>query len=325
MIKNAVSRGCAVAFSVVAAGGLLGCRAQAAGAPDYQGIVEYEERILAFELAGRVLRVDVKRGDVVADKQPLAEVDAKLEKLSRDARASEIETARADVALLEAGARREDVAALAAQVRAAVATEGLLKKNAERAHSLVASGAIAQAEVDRADAEVERTTAERKSLEQRQASLQRGARSEELTRARARLEGAVAAVALADERLARYVLRAQAPGDVLDVHLEPGELAGAGAPVVTLADTTHPYVEVFVPQADLEGIRAGVKATVRVDASKESFPGTVEHVGTRTEFTPRYLFSERERPNLVVRVRVRVDDPQKKTHAGVPAFVAIAR
>lgn len=325
MIKNAASGGWALAFSALVAGGLLGCHGQAAAVSDYQGIVEYEERILGFELAGRVVRVDVKRGDVVADKQPLAEVDGTLEKLSRDARASDIETARADVALLQAGARREDVAALAAQVRAAVATEGLLKKNAERAHALVASGSIAQAEVDRAEAEVERTTAERKSLEQRLASLQSGARSEELSRARARLEGAVAAVALADERLARYVLRAQSPGDVLDVHLEPGELAGAGAPVVTLADTTHPYVEVFVPQADLEGIRAGVKASVRVDASKEQLPGVVEHVGTRTEFTPRYIFSERERPNLVVRVRVRVDDPQKKTHAGVPAFVAFAK
>jgi HlyD family secretion protein len=325
MIKNAGARALAVAFSILGACVALGCRAQAVAASDYQGIVEYEERVLGFELAGRVMRVDVKRGDVVVDKQPLAEVDAKLERLSRDARASEIDTARADVALLEAGARHEDVAALAAQVRAAVATEGLLKKNAERAHSLQASGSIAQAELDRADAEVERAVAERKSLEQRLASLQRGARSEELTRARARLEGAVAAVALADERLARYVLRAQSPGDVLDVHLEPGELAGAGAPVVTLADTMHPYVEVFVPQADLEGIRAGVKATVRVDASKEQLPGVVEHVGTRTEFTPRYVFSERERPNLVVRVRVRVDDPQRKTHAGVPAFVVFAR
>ena len=31
-------------------------------------------------------------------------------------------------------------------------------------------------------------------------------------------------------------------------------------------------------------------------------------LGRQTEFTPRYLFSERERPNLVVRVRVRIDD-----------------
>ena len=42
-----------------------------------------------------------------------------------------------------------------------------------------------------------------------------------------------------------------------------------------------------------------------------------------TEFTPKFLFSPRERPNLVVRVRVRVDDPERRLHAGVPAFARI--
>jgi hypothetical protein len=53
--------------------------------------------------------------------------------------------------------------------------------------------------------------------------------------------------------------------------------------------------------------------------------GTVENVARKTEFTPRYLFSDRERSNLVVRVRVRVNDPERHLHAGVPAFVSIDR
>ena len=54
------------------------------------------------------------------------------------------------------------------------------------------------------------------------------------------------------------------------------------------------------------------------DASVRS---TVERIGYKTEFTPRYLFSEKERSNLVVRVRVRVSDPGHLLRAGVPAFV----
>ena len=42
----------------------------------------------------------------------------------------------------------------------------------------------------------------------------------------------------------------------------------------------------------------------------------IEHVFPNTEFTPRFLFSESERPNLVVRVRVRIDDPRRELHAG---------
>ena len=51
----------------------------------------------------------------------------------------------------------------------------------------------------------------------------------------------------------------------------------------------------------------------------------MENVGRKTEFTPRFIFSERERPNLVVRIRVRIEDPEERLHAGVPAFVTFER
>ncbi|TFH31691.1 MAG: HlyD family efflux transporter periplasmic adaptor subunit, partial [Myxococcales bacterium] len=96
----------------------------------------------------------------------------------------------------------------------------------------------------------------------------------------------------------------------------------AGATVITVADTTHPYVDVFVPQQSLSGLEVGLSARVRVDAEADSFGGEIEHIAPTTEFTPRYLFSPTERPNLVVRVRVRINDPDERLHAGVPAFAA---
>jgi len=63
---------------------------------------------------------------------------------------------------------------------------------------------------------------------------------------------------------------------------------------------------------------------VRVDAEPGArFEGTVEMVGRTLEFTPRYIFSDKERPGLVVRVRIDLKDPQEKLHAGVPAFAAL--
>jgi HlyD family secretion protein len=99
----------------------------------------------------------------------------------------------------------------------------------------------------------------------------------------------------------------------------------AGAPVVTLGDVAHPYVDLFVPQGDLRGVRPGLAAQVRVDAEGAPFQARVEDVGRRAEFTPRYLFSPKERANLVVRVRVRIDDPQGRLHAGVPARAVLDR
>jgi hypothetical protein len=78
---------------------------------------------------------------------------------------------------------------------------------------------------------------------------------------------------------------------------------------------------VFVRQVELSRVARGARARVRVDARAEALAAQVESIARRVEFTPRYLFSERERPNLVVRVRVRIEDPQRLLHAGVPARV----
>jgi HlyD family secretion protein len=98
-----------------------------------------------------------------------------------------------------------------------------------------------------------------------------------------------------------------------------------GQPIVTVADTEHPYADVFVPQGDLGGIRVGAVARARVDSLRGEIAGRVERVFRKTEFTPRYIFSRDERQNLVVRVRVRFDDTKRVLHAGVPLFARIDR
>jgi HlyD family secretion protein len=288
-------------------------------------VVEYEERVLSFEVAGKIEKVAVARGDQVEPGASIARVEDTLERLARDAKKDDVEVAKADLALVTAGSRREDVAQMAAQVRAAQSTESLLAKALERSRTLHASGSIAQAELDRSVAELDRASYERKALEQRLALLQRGARREEIERAKARVESSASALALADARLARHEVQAMHGGVVLDVHVEGGELAAPGTPVATIADVGHPFVDVFVPEGELAGVKVGAKAQIRTDSSGGPLAGKVEHVATRAEFTPRFLFSEQERPNLVVRVRVRITDPEGRLHAGTPAFARIDR
>jgi hypothetical protein len=92
-----------------------------------------------------------------------------------------------------------------------------------------------------------------------------------------------------------------------------------------MADPVRIHADVFVPEGRLPGIDVGDRARLRADGISPDLAGHVEHIARRTEFTPRYLFSDRERPNLVVRVKVRVDDPRGLLHAGVPVFVTLDR
>jgi HlyD family secretion protein len=253
--------------------------------------------------------------------EELAALDPTLESTLRAARESDAKAAESQLALLKAGSRGEEIRSAEAEVRAAKASEDLLGRNLAREKELRARNASTDAAVDELQGRLEGATAQRQALEQKLAGVRRGSRAEELRAAEARLAAATTQVKLEDERIARHELKAPAKGVVLDVHAKVGEVVTAGAPIVTVSDPAHPFADVFVPEGKLGGLVVGVKAKVRVDGESEMLPGTIEMLGQKTEFTPRFLFSERERPNLVVRVRVRIQDPGEKLHAGVPAFV----
>lgn len=290
----------------------------------YQGVVELDERALSFVVPGRLLAVSVREGQWVKEGEELARLDDTLERLSREARAAEARAATAQVDLLLAGAREEDIKSLREELGAARSAESLAHTELERARTLAGRGITTAAQLDGVKGALEQATARRRNMEFRLASLKSGARSQEIEAAQARAEAAATAVRAADERIAMHVLKTDQAALVLDVHLDPNEFAPIGVPVVTLGDVRHPYVDVFVPQARIDEVSIGTVMSVRVDAVSEALTGSVIYIANRTEFTPRFLFSERERPNLVIRVRVRIEDPEAKLRAGVPAFVRVA-
>lgn len=317
MIKNSAI-GCAIAA-------IVGCSApQPEVPPGFQGIVEYEERTLAFELPGRIEALAVDEGVELRQGDEIGRLDDTLETLARGVQEAQAKAVRARVALLEAGSRKEDIRALVAEVSAAKSNEKLAKRTLQREEGLAVKGIGRPADLDAASSAAATAVARRQEIEQQLARARRGARSEEIDVAVAEAEAAESAMKAYDERIARHVLRSEHAGYVLEMHREEGEFVGVGSPIVTIADLARPYVDVFVPQGDIDEPALGRAAHIHVDALEEAFSGRVEWIGRRTEFTPKFLFSERERPNLVIRVRIRVDDPEHRLRAGVPAFVTWA-
>lgn len=328
MINNGLS-GAALATALA----LLGCDGglvstsglHADDGASYQGVAELDERRLAFEVSGRLVSLTVREGDRIVQGQLLGTLDGALDAQARTAAELEARAAQAQSTLLERGTRPEDIAVARARLRAAQTAEALAARRLARERTLFESGATTQASLDELEAGAARAQAEREALDNELVERERGARPEERQAARARAEAARASVGLDQLRLDRRELRAPFDAEVLDVLVEPGEVAMAGVPVLLVADPAHPFAEVFVPQTDLGGIALDARASLKSDSLPEPLSGRVEHVARVTEFTPRYLFSERERPNLVVRVKVRIDDPERRLHAGVPVFVSIAR
>lgn len=289
----------------------------------FQGVVEFDERRLSFERPGRVAEVLVRETEEVEEGQPLARLDTDLAILERDLRNAQLESAQAQLALVGAGARSSDVRALASELRAARATVQTLEDELTRNANLQDTGAVPVAQVDRLRGEVDRARGLAGAVASRLTSLRAGPRSEELSIASAQVEAAEIAVRVAERGLEQFALHSPVSAQVLSVEAETGEVAAAGRVAIVLSLRDRPYVDVFVPQGSVTEVHAGAPVEVRIDARDGALNGSIEQLGSELEYTPRFLFSEGERPNLVLRVRVRVDDPDHVLLAGLPAFVTL--
>src|SRR5690242_10951996 len=250
MINNSLG----IASALVALSALaIGCQPKPRHPGTFQGVIEFDERDLGFEVGGRLTAVKVQRGESVRVGQELARLDDTLERTAGNGRQAEVSAAKAAVALVRAGSRPEEVRSMQAQIRAAQANEARLERSVAREKRLLQEAAVAQASVDDLESMLHAATAERQALEQRLIELQNGSRRQEIDRAEAQASIADQQVRLSEERVGRYALKALEDGVVLDVHAEPGEVVTAGTPICTVADTKHPYADIFVPQEELAG------------------------------------------------------------------------
>ncbi len=311
-----------VLVGVIVLGVMAGCDAELKTPPGYQGIIEHDDRHLGFRVGGQLREIRFDRGDVIEEGALIAVLDDTAELPILLAREADLARARANAALVYAGPRVEEVRSTMAELDGARATLREAKANLDRHRNLPEQAATARSLISELEAAYAQSRAQVRMLQQRLKQMRKGARPEELAASDAAVTAAEAAVDAERERLALYSLHSSERVTVLDVPVRVGEVVAAGATVATVADTKHPYVDVFVPQQSLTGLELGLPARVRVDAEGDSFDGKIEHIAPTTEFTPRYLFSPTERPNLVVRVRVRISDPDERLHAGVPAFAA---
>lgn len=289
-------------------------------ATEYQGIVEFDERALSFEVPGKVQVVHVERGSALVRYAVIARLDDTLERLNKASLEAEGRATNSELNLLYAGTRPEQIAQARARLNAARAKMDFQEEDFRRRSELWAKNAIPVSELDASRNLMQQAAADEDAAAEALAELRRGPRSQEIEAGEARLDAARTEVEASEEKIRRHVLYAEGPGEVLDVPVKRGEYVAAGTPVVTVADTTRPFVDVFVPQGQIGKFTVGAPVSLKVDTYPQVFAGRVEYISQSTEFTPRFLFSPRERPNLVVRARVRVHDPERRLRAGIPAF-----
>lgn len=284
------------------------------------GNIELTEVQASFKVPGRVLErkadegVLVRRGDVVARLE-----DTELADALKVAQA-EADAAAANLAELQAGSRREEVAQGEALLARAEAEAARVAADYERSAALYAKEVIPKRDFDAARAANEQSRAAVRERREALQLLRKGPRAERIAAARAALEGARARVSSARERLGYATLLAPISGVVLTKSVEPGEQVAAGTPVVTIGDLGDCWLKGYIPEKELGRVKLGQRARVTTDGHPgKVFEGRVSFISSEAEFTPKSVQTEKERVKLVYRIKIAVANPGMDLKPGMPA------
>jgi HlyD family secretion protein len=300
------------------------------------GYVEATEVRISGKVAGRVQRVSVVEGQRVAAGDVLVTLSTTDVDLAFKRAAADRAQAEAQLRLLRAGARSEDITQAEAQVAAAVADQraadaelAAAKLDEARFEQLVQKRAGTVKQRDDAVARRELADARLRAAADRAAAsaatlarLRAGARPEEVDAARARVAAMDAEIAVLKDRLAETTITAPSPGVVTSRLVEPGELVAAGTPLVVTMDLDHAWVNAYVEETLVPTLRIGQPVTIATDAG-DRLAGQVAVIASRAEFTPRNVQTATERARLVYRVKVTVNNSKGILKAGMPVDVEL--
>lgn len=302
------------------------------------GHVEATETRLAPDAGGRILTFDLSEGDRIDVGHEVLTLDRRDIELSLQRARAEQAQADAQLRLVLAGARLEDirqaesqVTAAEADVSAARAELAAAEQDLERFEALLSSNSGSRKQRDdaatRRDVARERAAAAESRVQASKEALGRlraGARREEVDAARARLAAAAAQIATLEKNLGDTTFTSPVGGTVTEKLVEPGEVIAPRAPVAVVVDLDHAWADVFVPEPAVPRLRLGQEAQVFTDAGGPAIKGAITYISPRAEFTPRNVQTAEERSKLVYRVRISVDNTAGILKQGMPVEAEIA-
>jgi RND family efflux transporter MFP subunit len=231
---------------------------------------------------GRVMQVLVERGAHVREGEPilrLRDVDFRTSQAQAQATLGQ---ARARLGL-ENGAFNADNTA---EVRAAAANRDMAEDGLRRATQLHTSGAMSDAEFQRASMQAEAARAQYRSTQNSMRGAYYG------------YQQAQAVAQQAGRALEDSTLRAPFAGEIAERRVNAGEYVTPQRSVVLLVRTDSMRMEIQIPQERLADVRRGQNVEVRVDAWPDRvFQGTVQYISAAVRPETRSLIVEAVIPN----------------------------
>ena len=224
-------------------------------------------------VGGRIAEVAVGENDYVKAGDILVQIDpASLQAALTTAQA------QYDLAWQNAGASGSDVSAAAARVAGARAALTEAEISFDRNEQLFKLGDVAQVALDQARAARDSAQAAVKAAEAALAATQ--SQAGKIGDGNAAVRAALGELAQAQINLDDSRIVAPADGWIANIDLRPGQVVAPNAPLFSLVEDGHWWVDANFKETDLDRIRPGQPVALSVDMyAGAALSGTVESIG----------------------------------------------
>lgn len=298
---------------------LSGCNVRTGVMPDGSGTIECTQVQLAPQVGGRLLQLPPQEGASVRRGEIVAQIDPADYILRRNETTALLAQAEAQLALVRAGSRDEDVRRAREQVREAAAAAAASSNDLRRVAALFENGSATEKQRDDARFLADRLAAAVAAAEQNLARLVAGSRKEEIRVAETQVEVLQARLALAEKAVRDCTLVSPVDGTVTTRSREEGDLVAAGSTLLTLSRLDDVWLAIYLPETRLAQVKLGQTVRVKIDGSDKRYDGRITFISPAAEFTPKDVQTPDQRAKLVYRVKVSLANADRVFKPGMPA------
>ena len=191
---------------------------------------------LAFETAGKIIEVRVNDGDQVEAGQVIARLDTDTLNAQQTATLAKLDQSKFVMSELDAGPRKEQIAAAIADTAAARSEYDNAKIRAQRRKGLYENKAIPVEEYEQSKFAVQTAKAVWQAAYERLSELKAGTRKEQLSAQLATVAQLEATAKEMEVMIDKSTLVAPYAGTIVKHYLDPGSIAGPSTPVCKLVE-----------------------------------------------------------------------------------------
>jgi multidrug efflux pump subunit AcrA (membrane-fusion protein) len=305
-------------------------------APAIQGVGTVEAKVavnLSSKITDRVVSVLVDQGDTIKTGQLMARLDDTQYVAGVNQAEASMRAAEAQLRDLLAGARPDELEQLRARFASAGATRALTERDFQRTKELFAKELISAQDMDRArQAHDAATAGERDARHALALALNNWARKDQIEAARALLQAAQSALALAREKLADTVIVSPLDGYVVSRDLEAGGVVNPGIPIFKIADPRTAWVTVYADARDTGSLAVGSPTDITLRSLPDRvFRGRVARIQREGDRVTEQLavdvsFVERP-PRLILgeQVEATIRPPAHSAATALPLAAVVRR